>query len=276
LPIAVPGTTETQQDPGGVQAAIDRYRDLAKYLITVFAGVGALLVAGTQLASIGKLSWSDTRDRVLAAGIGLALAVAAIATIVAIALRVLRPVEMSLDDVVADPVLRAYVDSRPSLLGTAGDVKTLRDIVSSSLLDEDERPTWSDIAQDVVNVAAYRRMRSTFEGSWRWMLIAAIAGVIGVSAFAWGANPPESVTASPIVAPAPVSVSFTLTREGRDALSSALGQKCVTRTIHALSIGGTEGAPVVVTLPDTECRAAQFVLNAEWGAATSIHKAPAH
>src|SRR5688572_14701807 len=89
-------------DPGGVQSAIDRYRDLAKYLIAIFAGVGALLVAGTQLASIGDLSLEDDLGRVIAAALGLALTIGAIATVVALALKVLRPVEMTLEDVSAD------------------------------------------------------------------------------------------------------------------------------------------------------------------------------
>ena len=34
--------TEPGADPGDARAAIERYRDLAKYLITVFAAVGGL------------------------------------------------------------------------------------------------------------------------------------------------------------------------------------------------------------------------------------------
>jgi hypothetical protein len=270
----MPKATESQPDPGGLQAAVDRYRDLAKYLITVFAGVGALLVAGTQLASIGKLSWNNTRDRVLAAGIGLALSVAAIACIIALALRVLRPVEMSLDEVVADSELLAYINGRPTMLGGADSVAALRETLDSPLITDDERDAWADVASDVIGAAAYRRMRSTFDSTWRPLLGAAVAGVLGITAFAWGANPPDSDTASPVVQPAPVLLTFTLTSEGRQTLSSVLGASCVAGPIRALSVGGQEGAPRVVTLPSGSCKAAQFVLDPGWGAPIATQKAP--
>ena len=73
-----PEAGEVHPDPGDVQSAIDRYRDLAKYLITIFAAVGALLVAGTQLASIGDLSFEDEPGRVIAVIAGLVLAVGAV------------------------------------------------------------------------------------------------------------------------------------------------------------------------------------------------------
>ena len=72
---------ESLPDPGGVQAAIDRYRDIAKYVIGIFAAIGALLVAGTQLSSIGKLSYEDDAGRLAAAVIALAFAIGAVVRI---------------------------------------------------------------------------------------------------------------------------------------------------------------------------------------------------
>jgi hypothetical protein len=69
-------------DPGSVQTAVDRYRDLAKYLIGILAAIGALMVAGTQLSSIGELSWSDDTPRLIAAFAGLAAALAAVVWVV--------------------------------------------------------------------------------------------------------------------------------------------------------------------------------------------------
>jgi hypothetical protein len=36
-------------------AAVDRMRETAKWIITIFGGLGALLIAGTQLSNVGKL-----------------------------------------------------------------------------------------------------------------------------------------------------------------------------------------------------------------------------
>jgi hypothetical protein len=57
------------------------------------------------------------------------------------------------------------------------------------------------------------------------------------------------------------------TASGRETLAGALGKACVTRPVGALAIGGSEDAPRVVTLPQGGCRAAQFTLQPEWGAA---------
>ena len=262
-------------DPAGVQSAIDRYRDLAKYLITIFAGVGALLVAGTQLSSIGDLSFEDDTARAVAAIVGMVLTIGAIAAVVGLALRVLRPVEMTFDDIVSDAQLRSEIERRASLLGGAGSLEEVQDLLRTTALSEADRESWFGVADQIVAYAAYLRTRSTFEGTWRPMLIAAIVGVIGIAAFTWGANPPESSTQAPVLDPRPVAVQVSLTDQGRDALADALGgEECATGAIAALSIGGSETAPKVVTLPDGTCTAAQFMLDPEWGAATREDEAP--
>lgn len=262
-------------DPAGVQSAIDRYRDLAKYLITIFAGVGALLVAGTQLASIGDLSLEDDAGRVVAAGVGMVLTIGAIAAVVGLALKVLRPVEMTLDDVAADAGLRSEIERRASLLGGARSVEEVQDNLRTTALTEADRESWFAVADQIVGYAAYLRTRATFEGTWRPMLVAAVVGVIGITAFTWGANPPEGGTEGPVLDPRPVAVRISLTDQGRDALADALGgEACVAGAIDALLIGGSETAPKVVALPHGTCTAAQFVLDPEWGAATREDEAP--
>jgi hypothetical protein len=267
----MPDASEPQADPGDPGAAIERYRDLAKYLITVFAAVGGLLVAGTQLASIGKLSWDDHPGRVIATVLGLAVAIAAVARVIWLVLRVLRPIELSLEAIEADAGLSAYLQARPSLLGGLPTVQALREQVSSPVLDDDERAAWAKIADRAVGAAAYHRMQSSFEGTWRPLLAAAFVGAAGIVAFTWGANPPAaSATSDPIVRPAPALVSFTLTADGRDTLGSALGEGCARGAVRALVIGGSETAPLVVTLPERGCQAAQFVLQPQWGAAIAV------
>lgn len=264
---------EPQADPGGAQAAIDRYRDIAKYLITIFAGVGALLIAGTQLSSLGKLSWEDTPDRVAGAGLGLLLALGSVAWVVREALKILRPIELSLDDVVADADLRAHMDARPGTLGGAPSVTALRDLRAGPLLD-DRSEEWNAVAAAVVGQAAHRRAQDQFDGAWRSMLVAALIGSLAIACFAWAVNPPKSATAPATVQPAPAAVSIDLTDDGREALDEAIGEECADEPVQALSVGGAEGAPRVVTLPTTACKAAQFVLSPEWGSAVSSKPAP--
>jgi hypothetical protein len=264
----VPDAPDTRPDPGGIQSAIDRYRDLAKYLITIFAGVGALLVAGTQLASIGELSLEDEPGRVVAVAFGLAAAVGAVAAIVALTLRVLGPVEMSFDEVVGEAELRAAIEARPWLLGGAGSLEEVRDNLATTALSDVDRETWFGVANDVVAYAAYLRTRTRFERTWWPLLGAAIIGVLGITVFTWGANPPEDRASSPVVEPVPVLVRISLTAAGREALGDALGgDACTSSRIAALAIGGTPAEPKVVTLPRGACKAAQFPLPPHWGAA---------
>jgi hypothetical protein len=266
---------EPRPDPGDVGSAIERYRDLAKYLITIFAAVGALLAAGTQLSALGRLS-SDHLDRVAAAVAGLLLAVGAIVAVIWKALGVLKPVELSFDDVADDPVLSAQLNRRRSLLGGAESVGDVRLLLETTAISEEDRAGWQQVADDLVAHAAFLRMQATFEAAWKPLLLAALCGVIGICAFAWGANPPAAAVAPAAVRPAPVSVRVSLTADGREALGDALGgAACAGGPIPALSIGGKEGEPRVVTLPRTGCKPAQFVLVADWGAAAPVSRAPA-
>ena len=256
---------EIRPDPGDVQVAIDRYRDLAKYLITIFAGVGALLVAGTQLASIGDLSFEDEPTRVIAVIAGLILALGAIVVVVGLALRVLRPVDMTFDDVFADAELRAQIDGT-SFLGGARSLDEVRANLSTTALTETDRDSWFVIADDIVARASFLRARWTFEGIWLPLLGVGIVGVIGIVAFTWGANPPEGSTKSPVVEPVPVEVHISLNAEGRRALAGALGgERCTTRPIAALWVGGTVAEPKVVTLPREFCKSVQLMLPPDWG-----------
>lgn len=264
-----------RSDPAGVQSAIDRYRDLAKYLITIFAAVGALLLAGTQLASIGDLSLKETPERVVAAAVGLVLGVAAVAVIVWLALRILEPVDMTLDSISDGSALAKQIEQRPLLLGGARDLQQVRENLETTALSDEERDSWYVVADQIVAYAAYLRTRARFEGAWRPMLGAAVAGVVGITAFSWGANPPEDAGSSPAVEPAPVAVRVSLTADGQDALADALGgHECAAAPFAALSIGGTQSEPTVVALPHATCKAAQFALPADWGAAMREDPAP--
>ena len=188
---------------------------------------------------------------------------------VGLALRVLRPIEMTFDQVVGDAELRANIEARTWLLGGARSLDEVRDNLETTALSESDRETWFGVTDDVVAHAAYLRTRAMFEGCWWPLLVAGIVGVIGITAFTWGANPPENSTESPVVEPAPVSVRVSLTAAGRDALADALGgTACASGPIEALAIGGTVAAPKVVTLPHGSCKAAQFLLSLDWGAAT--------
>jgi hypothetical protein len=263
---------EQRSDPSGVQAAIERYRDLAKYLITIFAGVGGLLVAGTQLSAIGALSWEDVPERVVAAGIGFLLAIVAVIYIIQKVLRVLSPVELSLDMVVEEVEAGKLTVRKDSLEGFAS-VRELRDFIDARL-SEKRQAEVEALGAAIVDQGAYDKIKRRFERARKHMLGGALAGTIGIVAFSWGANPPKEETADPISRPVPVEVQLSLTDSGKEVLEEALGKSCNLERVTGLSIGGTETSPRVVVLPRAGCKPAQFSLSDEWGSAISTREAP--
>jgi hypothetical protein len=264
-----------RSDPGGVQEAIDRYRDLAKYLIGILAAIGALLVAGTQLSSIGELSWSDDRTRLLASGIGLAVALVAVIWIIRRALDILRPIDLSLKELAANKRLAAAVESEPELFQGAGGITVLAALLESPILPPAERESWVKVANGILDRAAFLEMRWRFDRAWREMVGAAIIGAAGITVLAWAANPPKEAgeAAGPLVAPLPTPVLVSLTNGGRAALGEALGERCP-EPIPGLVIGGSQVRPIVVTTrADTKCNPAQFVLSPTWGHARNVTRA---
>lgn len=259
-----------------MQSAIDRYRDLAKYLIGILAAIGALLVAGTQLSSIGGLSWSDDRSRLIAAVAGLAVALAAVIWIIRRALDVLRPVDMSLGEIAGNDKLRVAIEREPGLLGGAKKVTLLAALARDSpITSQAERERWRQVAAGVVDRASFLEMERRFDRAWREMIGAAAIGAVGIAVLAWAANPPAEASggAGPIVAPVPIPVLVSLTSGGRAALGEAVGKGCP-EPIPGLVIGGSKTRPIVVaTAADARCKPAQFVLSPTWGHARSITRA---
>jgi hypothetical protein len=262
--------------PEGVQAAIDRYRDLAKYLIGILAAVGALLVAGTQLSSIGELSWHDDRARLIGSVLGLIAALVAVIWIVRRALNVLRPVDLSLQAVARDAKLRSAIENEPEQLGGAQSIDTLIALVTTSpVTSAAERDQWRHVAGQVTDHAAYLEMQRRFDRAWREMIGAAAVGAIGIVVLAWAANPPKDNTKAtgPTVAPVPVRVLVSLTQAGREALGDAVGKTCP-EPIPGLIVGGTTTQPEIVTTRSTRsCKPAQFILNPVWGHASAVARA---
>ena len=72
------GKGDSATDPLG--NASDRIRESTKWLVAAFAAVGAILAAGLQLASVGRLSYHQPGRLFLAIG-GALLAVGALSSI---------------------------------------------------------------------------------------------------------------------------------------------------------------------------------------------------
>jgi hypothetical protein len=273
------GSSEQAPDPLGARGAIARYRDLAKYVVTMFAAIGALLAAGTQLSSLGKLDFDRDSDRLVAAIVALAVALGAVMLIVNRALSVLKPVEVSLDSVLADTKLANEIVAGPGAATSRDELENIQYRLRSDTIEEDDLKIAQQDRDAVLDRAALLKTKDAFNNAWKWMLGAGIVGAAAIGVFAWAANPPDpkppAGEPSRVVRPSPVPLTFALSEAGRDKLRGALGKRCVKEgAIRALSIGGKEGAPLIVVLPSAGCRPQQFTLSSDLGKAISRRRAP--
>lgn len=205
-------------EESALQAANNRIRDAAKWLIVSSAAVGAALLAGTQLSNIGKL---DAGLRLAVAFVGAAVGLGSVIFAIFVAVRLLLPVTVTLDELVneweapkkrLEPAITFFKDQRKYLQGfetakelrdfrqeavdrlnkapdgTSGEEEKYTEVQASIISDLDER------IEDVEAIAQTRTLEGQFSQTLRLLLIAVIAAAVGVVAFAWASNPPMPPT----------------------------------------------------------------------------------
>ncbi len=188
-------------------AANQRIRDTAKWLIASAAGVGAALVAGSQLSNIGRLDAGTVRFWVAASGILLGLTGVVLA--VGAEMRVLLPAQVLVSDLDLNwdhptpelrPVVAFFRRDTKFLQGTASPAELIKrrddlvaklhepnpaDDLHSRIEALDKRVT------TVEEMANHQALKATFERALRRLLLATVIAGAGIVAFAWAANPPN-------------------------------------------------------------------------------------
>ncbi len=282
---------DAQPDPDVLGAAADRIRETAKWLITTFAAVAGVLVAGSQLSDIGHLSWWRFVLALLAVLVGLI----GVAYAINEAAKVLTAGRVSLGEL-ADPnntataALRTRVNGDPALLGGYANVADLSNeytaaqLKSKQVYDEyykdvdnepnrkatdvaDAQVTRADNAvQRLLSVASFEALSATFNSARRQIFFGALVAAVGIVSFAAAAHPKEKKAEkkAPTVA-APSEVRVKLTSAGKKLLGSALGKDCPLDKIKVLVVKFDGEAADVVTLPQKGCRVARFSVPAKVG-----------
>jgi hypothetical protein len=203
-------------EESALQAANNRIRDAAKWLIASSAAVGAALLAGTQLSNIGKL---EAGTRLFVAFIGAILGLAGVVLAIFVAVRLLLPVTVTLDELVEEwdqpkkrlkPAIKFFKKKRKYLQGfqTAAELQKARQVAIESLgkiegggikgsANERERmrleAVISDLdgrTEDVEAIAQTRTLEGQFSRALECFLLATIMAAGGIVAFAWASNPP--------------------------------------------------------------------------------------
>lgn len=227
------------------QKAIDNLRTTAKWLLQVYAAIGALLLAGTPLTKLGQLPWADDRLHI---ALGSALiAVLAGTTIIYFASSVLVTDATTLQSLQAtaqnqqnDPII-TYIQNA----GVLPQNTTIAQLTNQS-----------EATPNVLMIAAFYRYRERFQ-RLRW---SAIIGSFVVGAaivlFVWAANPPE---VKPVRYQLPDRGTVELTEAGQNRLRDHLGVTCVTRPIPVIVLADQDGFDVV-SQPIDSCGLLRFTI----------------
>jgi hypothetical protein len=205
----------TDADPLG-QAA-DRVRETAKWAAAAYAAIGAILVAGLQLSSIGSL----TGSRVWIAAFTAIVALISTGFAVWLIIRIMLPGQVTLSRLSQeDPkYLVDYVEVKnPSLLqgvankigGTGGlseqwtnaigdraqaykqyyKDSTRQDLERNAEIAAANAEFIAETVQGVLSACRYEQVRHEFEARARWLLLTVLVTALAIVGFAWSANPP--------------------------------------------------------------------------------------
>ncbi len=206
-----------------LDAAADKLRDSAKWLIASFGAIGAALATGIQFSSLGALGGWD----LVVALIGSALVLAGVALAIYSVADVLAPAGRTLTDIAGasnEDAARKFFQENPELLQafkTVGDLKTAfdrdyelyvstfaawhRDPTAAStkklrLVQQLGAPT-AEIATNVISWANYQTLQADYRKMLYWRVVPALILVsVGLVLFILKVTSPESVTPSALPA----------------------------------------------------------------------------
>ncbi|WP_406387059.1 hypothetical protein [Streptomyces sp. NBC_00211] len=306
--------TENKESPTGpsLKSGADRIREAAKWLIVSFAAVGVTLFGGLQLADVGQLSadqparWVPAILGIILGLIGLAVAIHAASSVVTESYASLGWLET------ADAAsIKREIETDASLLGGFENVADLRSAIATAQArrkgayearyapppaDESDSnhetriaaadaelvsasywlQSLSQVEQRALQVASFRRTSVAYLNARGKMFWGAALTALGISLFAWGANPPEkpeAVMAEQILPPSPSNVRVIVTNQSgikvqasQDVtLSKALGKDCALSKIDAIALGATGDTYYLVSLKTDRCNPVYFTIDPSQG-----------
>jgi hypothetical protein len=211
------------EDPGGLKALdalVDQIQETAKWLITAFAAVAVLLVAGLSLNALGEVHGTRLVIALAAAIVGI-LAIAGAAFVVSLQL---APPDLTLGELISDETLSAYFKDNGALLqGKAKDLRALEHKLAEArrTLAEKEvalqelatqpRPdpgklktaehlrdgaavhvdVLNDVSASVSYLARFLAARERFLALQWWVAGLTVVGALAIAGYAIAANPPK-------------------------------------------------------------------------------------
>lgn len=265
---------QASQDP--FSEGVDRLRETAKWIITIFAAIGATLTAGTQLSNIGQFSFGDWRLWV--AVVAATIAFIAIGGVIWLAVRVLIGGRTSIDELVeqisSDPQSgdAKFVDAQPQLRAGFSSVKALRDEYNKTIVAREKANKDSDQSKfnfhngrliyldGVINrlllALRYDKVFRIFKVASIIILGLGFVAAFAIMTFVWAANPPEAPAAeettmisdtdeTPPDTP-PAKESTEASSKGTDEHITLTQQPSVCIVNANIGIGGADGMETTI------------------------------
>jgi hypothetical protein len=263
--------------------AVTNYRDTAKWILSVFAAIAGVLLAGLQLSNLGK---ADAPYLTIAA-IAAAFALGAVGVIIWLATTILA------SGVVTETSLRAYprtvgskdinlndnllLDGYETVDAFLKDYKSIGAQYEQARKDDDKAtvtnltPKIKKLIQTrstLLPIARYAMVLRSFNIAMQWMFVCGIVAAIAIGVFAWATNQ-KSVTNTIFQGP-PSAASVKLTDAGQAALKDSLGEDCVKLPqVAVILLSVAEGKFEVVSIPSSTCKVAKFTVDADTGTVQS-------
>ena len=279
------------EEKSGLALAADRIRETAKWLTLGFAAIGAIMVAGSQLSSMGSLEVGSGRFWYAILG-GAAASIGALAALLATAWTATTPaVTLSAlvaktpkgaDSVVKDKGLlqgyadvgalsgayeTAVTDRKTALEAHYGNINDAN-LKNRAEVEENRAMMLHGIADGLVSVVAYSHLAHRWSVAVKWIVGGALVAAGGLGLFAWAANPPADAKASAAsanVLTTPSSKTVMLTADGVEALKGKLGDGCDTaKSLNVLVLGDTPSGPDVL-IDNDGCAVLRVVMTTAWG-----------
>lgn len=286
---------EAEKKPAGtgLEAAADRIRETAKWLVVTFGAIAGVLVGGLQLTSLPDLSDDVRSDALFGYGLGVAGALLAVlaATIVMTAGR------RTLDDLTGTGGSRTLREHLNEMTDLHGGYTSIAELVQKITAARKERTqAWealqgagdatkaaeqakydaaiermgilTPLANRLLTVASFEHLRRTWVVCRVVIVASAALSAAGVAIFAANAAQKEKDAPAPAVAAQAVPVRVSLTAAGKKVHGEALGATCVTTRIDGIATASTAESVVVQVVPTSDAPCSPVSLSLARGEAT--------
>lgn len=274
------GSSSPADPYGEIKKANAELRATAKWIVTSFGAVGAILLSGIQFSNLGKLTADVSDSRVVAAIVGVALGALGVSNAIWFTSAVLAPTVNSFRSIEKhEKVVRRVLDDR-ELVGL--NYQELKDGIAEAdraLLEarevnqrdaaHAERMKWEESKRAALFVIGTEILAERYRRARRAVVFGVALAAVGLGLFAWGANPPDgekppTPAVAVVLGQAPVLVDVHLTRTGVRGLAKSRG--CSRSDFKALIIGPKRE---LVTVPTPTCKSVRFVLTTDLGLAVA-------